>query len=202
MLDEAAIATLNHLLAQSGWAQPRLVPFSGRTVRFNLPPFSLVCTIAEDGTLHSAAPDSVEDASCTASPTLLPLLALNDEAALARVTRAGDEALSEEVIYLARHLRWDAAEDLSRFTGDIAAERIVRTASEVHRHARDAARNFMQALTEYWTEERPLIAKPADLQAFTRQVGELGHALDQLEQRVRQLDGRDPDTDQSRRKPE
>lgn len=194
MLGESAIAMLNHLLEQSGWALPRLVPFSGRTVRFNLPPFSLVCTIAENGTLLRAAPDTTEDASCTFPPTLLPLLALNDEAALERIARSGDEALIEEILYLARNLRWDAAEDLSRVTGDIAAERIVGTAQEVHRHARDSARNFMQALAEYWTEERPLIAKPTDLQAFARQVVELDRALERLEQRVQQLDGKQAGT--------
>lgn len=189
MLGESTVAMLNHVLAQNSWVQPRLLPFAGRTVRFRLPPFSLVCTINEDGTLSSAAADAAEDACCTVSPTLLPLLALNDEAALARVVRSGDAALTDEVIYLARNLRWDAAEDLSRFTGDIAAERIVRTASSVHQHARDTARNLLQALAEYWTEERPLIAKPAALGTFDQQVSELDQALDRLERRVEQLEG-------------
>lgn len=189
MLGEPVIAALNHLLAQSGWALPRLAAFSGRTVRFNLPPFSLVCTIADDGLLRSAAPDAVANAVCTVSPTLLPLLALNEQSALERVTHTGDEELVSEILYLARNLRWDAAEDLSRFTGDIAAERIVRAAAGVHRHARDSALNFLQALTEYWTEERPLIAKPVDLQEFGEQVGALDHGVHELEQRVRRLAG-------------
>ncbi|HKB58840.1 MAG TPA: hypothetical protein VKC56_02230 [Gallionellaceae bacterium] len=189
MLGEPVIAALNHLLAQSGWALPRLAAFSGRSVRFNLPPFSLLCTIAEDGLLRSAAPDAVEDASCTVSPTLLPQLAVNERSALERVTHTGDEEVVSEILFLARNLRWDAAEDLSRFTGDIAAERIVRAAAGAHRHARDSVLNFLQALAEYWTEERPLVAKKADLGEFGEQVDALDHAVDELEQRVRRLNG-------------
>jgi ubiquinone biosynthesis protein UbiJ len=189
MLGDPVIGALNHLLAQSGWALPRLAAFSGQSVRVNLPLFSLVCTVREDGSLRSAAPDTVADASCTVSPTLLPRLALNEPAAWEDVTHTGNEALVKEILFLARNLRWDAAEDLSRFTGDIAAERIVRAASSVHRHARDSALNLFQALAEYWTEERPLIAKPADLGEFSKQVDALDHGLDALEQRVRRLAG-------------
>ena len=189
MLGEPVIAALNHLLAQSGWALPRLAAFSGRSVRFNLPPFSLMCTIAEDGSLRSAAPNAAADASCTISPTLLPLLAVKERSALERVTHTGDEELVSEILFLARNLRWDAAEDLSRFTGDIAAERIVRAAADAHRHARDSALNFFQALMEYWTEEQPLVAKTADLGEFGEQVEALDSAVDELEQRVRRLAG-------------
>jgi ubiquinone biosynthesis protein UbiJ len=187
MIGEAGVAILNHLLTQSGWALQRLAPFSGKTLRFNLFPFSFVCVIAPDGSLHKAAPGAAEQATFTILPSLLPLLAVNEEAALERVEHTGDEALAKEVLFLARNLRWDPAEDLSRFTGDIAAERMVRAASGAHRHVRDSALGFLQALTEYWTEERPLIAKPVHLADFARQIGELQEALDALEGRVQRL---------------
>lgn len=189
MMGEAAVAILNHLLAQSGWALQRLAPYSGMSLRFNLFPFSFACTIQADGSLLAAAPGTAESASFTILPSLLPLLALRDEGALERVEHAGDEGLANEVFFLARTLRWDAAEDISRLTGDIAAERMVQVANGVHRQVHDTALNFLQALTEYWTEERPLIAKPAPLQAFARQVGELQDALDRLEQRIVKLSG-------------
>lgn len=189
MMGEAAVAILNHLLAQSGWALPRLAPYDGMALRFNLFPFSFVCAIQPDGSLRLAAPGAAESASFTILPSLLPLLALQDDAALERIQHSGDERLVSEVFFLARNLRWDAAEDLSRFTGDIAAEHIVGLASGARRQMHDSAVNFLQALAEYWTEERPLIAKPALMQDFARQVAALQLALDRLEQRISKLPG-------------
>ena len=86
-----------------------------------------------------------------------------------------------------RHLRWDAAEDLSRVTGDIAAERIVQLAKASQQQVRDTVLNLSQALAEYWTEERPLLAKPAQVAAFMQQVDKLRDDMARLEQRINRL---------------
>lgn len=178
---------LNHLLAQSGWALPRLAKFSGKTARFNLPPFSLTCTIQPDGTLRTAEHDASADAACTIAPSLLPRLALQDEVALELIERSGDPALIGEIFFLARNLRWDAAEDLSRVTGDIAAERIVQIAEGAHRQLRGTALNLAQALAEYWTEERPLLATPRRIASFGQGVAGLHDSIEALEERLNGL---------------
>ncbi len=185
MLQQPAVAMLNHLLAQSGWALPRLARLGGKSVCFKLPLFSLTCTIQTDGSL--LATDATADATCVIPPALLPRLALQDESALEQIERAGDAALVEEVFFLARNLRWDAAEDLSRITGDIAAERIVGFAQATHRQIRQDALHLSQALAEYWTEERPLIATPRQIGSFRSDVDKLQEALAALERRVNQL---------------
>jgi len=187
MLSQPAIVILNHLLTQSGWALQRLAKFSGKTARFNLAPFSFACTIQPDGSLSVAVDDASADAVCTIPPSLLPRLALQDEAAFKQVATSGDAALIEEIFFLARNLRWDAAEDLSRITGDIAAERIVQFAEGAHQQVRDTALNLSQALAEYWTEERPLVAKPQPLADFKLQVESLREEVEQLEQRINKL---------------
>ena len=189
MLSQPAIATLNHLLEQSGWALARLAKFSGRTARFRIAPFSFACTIQSDGLLREAAADASADAELNIAPSLLPRLALNDEAALEQIATSGDAALIEEILFLARNLRWDAAEDISRVTGDIAAERIVGFAKDVHHNVRDAALNLSQAAAEYWTEERPLIAKSTHLAEFAREVDRLSEEVKRLEQRIEKFSG-------------
>jgi len=180
-------STLNHLLSQSGWALHRLDRFAGRTARFNIAPFSFAYTILEDGTLRAAEDNASADAICTISPALLPRLALQDETAFAQIQTSGDARLLAEIFYLSRHLRWDAAEDLSRVTGDIAAERIVHLAASGHRQIRDGALNFTQALAEYWTEERPLVAKSIHVDSFVQQVDRLRDDVARLEQRINRL---------------
>lgn len=187
MFAQPSAAALNHLLKQNSWASPRLIRFAGKTARFDVAPFSFAYTILEDGTLRQADTDASADAICVIAPSLLPRLALQDERAHAEVPTEGDAGLLAEIFYLARNLRWDAAEDLSHVTGDIAAERIVQLAHSAHRQLHEAVLNLTQAAAEYWTEERPLLAKPHQIATFIQQVDTLRDDAARLEQRINQL---------------
>lgn len=184
MIAHFSASALNHLLMQNSWALPRLSRFSGKTARFQVAPFSFAYTILPDGLLTNAAEESNADSLCRFSLALLPRLALHDEKAHADIQSSGDAALLAEIFFLFRNLRWDAAEDLSQFTGDIAAERIVQLAQTKRQHIGDAALSLAQSSTEYLTEEHPLIAKPAQLARFIQQVDTLRDDLARLELRV------------------
>jgi ubiquinone biosynthesis protein UbiJ len=176
---------LNHLLAQNNWAFERLSRFSGMTARFQIAPFSFSCTVLPDGSLTSADKTASADALCIIAPSLLPRLLLKDEQAHAQIQTSGDSALLSEIFYLSRNLVWDAAEDLSRVTGDIAAERIVQAVQ--NRHPGQSALNLAQATAEYLTEENPLLAKPQQINSFMLQVDTLRDDIARLEQRIRFL---------------
>ncbi len=187
MFAQLSATALNHLLAQNAWAYPRLARFSGMTARFDIAPFSFAYTILPDGSVCAADSALSADASCTVAPSLLPRLAMHDEQAYTLVGTSGDAALLSEIFYLTRHLVWDAAEDLSHVTGDIAAERIVEAVKGTR--LADAPANLAQAAAEYLTEERPLLAKPAQIDAFMRQVDTLRDDIARLAVRVRRLSG-------------
>jgi ubiquinone biosynthesis protein UbiJ len=187
MFTRTTLAIINHLLSQSGWAQQRLINFKNMTVHFNIPPFSFTYLIEEQGILSEAASDINVDANFIIPPSLIPRLAFKDENALSQIVCSGDTALIDEVFFMARNLRWDAAEDLSHLTGDIAAERIVQFSLAKHQLVRDTALNLSQALAEYWTEERPLLAKPDQLTDFANKVIRLHDDMEQLEHRILQL---------------
>lgn len=197
-------AALNHLLTQNSWALGRLARFAGKTARFDIAPFSFAYTILDDGLLQSADATSRADASCVIAPSLLPRLALSganarnslsaeadaklsDENAHTGIQSEGDAELLKEIFFLSRNLRWDAAEDLSGMTGDIAAERIMQIAQDTQRQLRDIALNLSQAAAEYWTEERPLLAKPQQVSTFMQQVDTLRDDVARLEQRIGRL---------------
>lgn len=187
MFSQPSAAALNHLLTQNSWALPRLARFAGKTVRFDIAPFSFACTILADGSLQSVDTATSVDALCVIAPLLLPRLALHDEKAHTEIRAEGDTALLAEVFFLSRNLRWDAAEDLSSITGDIAAERFVQTVHSTRRQISDAAVNLAQSAAEYLTEERPLLAKPRQVSAFMQQVDTLRDDLARLEQRIDRL---------------
>jgi len=187
MFSQPSVAALNHLLTQNSWALPRLARFAGKTVRFDIAPFSFACTILADGSLQSVDTATSVDALCVIAPLLLPRLALHDEKAHTEIRAEGDTALLAEVFFLSRNLRWDAAEDLSSITGDIAAERFVQTVHSTRRQISDAAVNLAQSAAEYLTEERPLLAKPRQVSAFMQQVDTLRDDLARLEQRIDRL---------------
>jgi len=180
-------AALNHLLTQNSWALGRLARFAGKTARFDIAPFSFAWTILADGALRDADTATSADAVCVIAPSLLPRLALKDEKAHTGIRSEGDAALLAEIFFLSRNLRWDAAEDLSKVTGDIAAERIVQAVQSTHQQLRDGALNLSQAAAEYWTEERPLLAKPQQVSAFMQQVDTLRDDVARLEQRIKRL---------------
>ena len=200
MIIRLSVAALNHLLTQNNWAFERLARFSGKTVRFNIASFSVAYTILPDGSLIHAEETTIADATSVIALSLLPRLALHDELAHPEIQSTGDAALLAEVFYLWRNLRWDAAEDLSVVTGDIAAERIVQAVSG--KQLFSSALNLAQAAAEYFTEERPLIAKPGHINAFTAQVDNLRDDIARLQQRISRLSnghGNDATTDNDAR---
>ena len=187
MFAQPSAVALNHLLAQNNWALTRLARFAGKTARFDIAPFSFACTILADGTLRGADTDATADAVCVIAPSLLPRLALHDEKAHADIRTEGDAALLAEIFSLSRNLRWDAAKDLSRITGDLIAERIVQTVQDKRQQLHDAAVSLSKAAAEYCTEERLLLANPQQVTAFIQQVDALRDDVARLEQRVKQL---------------
>jgi ubiquinone biosynthesis protein UbiJ len=117
----------------------------------------------------------------------LPRLALHDENAYAEIRSTGDPDFLKEIFFLSRNLSWDAAEDLSKFTGDIPAERIVQALQSLHQQFYDSVTNLSQAATEYFTEEQPLVAKPLHVSEFIQQVDMLRDDIARLEQRIKAL---------------
>ena len=137
--------------------------------------------------LCSADAVNSADTLCVISPSLLPRLATQDKTARNEIRSEGDAALLTEIFFLSQNLRWDAAEDLSKIIGDITAERIVQAVKNTHQQLQNSAENFAESLSEYWTEERPLITKPPQTRAFTQQVDTLRDDIARLEQRVKRL---------------
>ena len=81
-------------------------------------------------------------------------LARGEEEFLRSVEISGNARLAQEIASLARHLRWDVEEELSRVFGDVVAHRIAGAARSFAEWQRDAARRVTGAAAEFLAEER------------------------------------------------
>ena len=182
-----SVAALNHVLRSAPLALERLRRHAGRTVAFHVGPVTTAFTIQTTGEVTAALPGASRDLDVRLSPFLLPRLAAGEEAAYRDIEMQGDMELAQEVSFLARHLDWDAEEDLARAIGDIPAHRVMSAARAMRRWGGDASLRAAQGAAEYWTEESPLIASRVKVDSFVREVSELRDALDRLEKRIERL---------------
>lgn len=183
-----AAATLNHVLAQNAWAMQRLAPLAGKTFAvqaFPLPTLSF--TIQPEGSLRDAAPDAEAEATLSATPDALLRYFTVEPRDPRLIHIHGDAAFGEEIGHVLAHISWEAEEDLSRVFGDVIAHRLAGFARGWWEWRRDSVLSLATAATEYFTEERPLIAKRIHIEAFAREVGATRDAVDALEKRIDKL---------------
>lgn len=192
MLDPAATAFINHLLRGAGWARDELKRFAGRTARFEIAPFALSLTVLETGEVAPAAAGADPAATVRLTPGLMLRLSARDDSAWREVEIAGDTEFAAAIHHLARNLRWDVEEDLSRVFGDVAAHRMTETGRTFRRWGEQALENTGRSFAEYWTEEQPLIASGRDLEEFNRAVDRLRDDAARLEKRIAELRNRHP----------
>lgn len=185
MLHSVTASSVNHLLRSNSWAREKLKPFAGRTARFECPPFSLALTVQENGEVTAAdVSATAPDATVRLTAGLMLRLLARDQAAWAEIAVDGDTAFATVLNQIARNLRWDVEEDLSRVFGDIAAHRMVQTGKTLDQWRAQAADNLARSFAEYWTEEQPLIARARDVAQFNGAVDVLRDDVARFEKRL------------------
>ncbi|HET7198235.1 MAG TPA: hypothetical protein VFI86_06185 [Burkholderiales bacterium] len=160
----------NHVLDGAAWARERLAPFAGRAIELRAPLLpALLVSITAQGRLEAGGTHA-------AATVDLPFLKVSGEPELAAVVQE-----------LARTLRWDVEEDLSRVVGDVLAHRAVGAARAFADWQRDAAARAGEALAGYAADEARLLVRRPEAAAFAGSLERLARALDELEQRVGRL---------------
>lgn len=188
MLDRAALAAFNHLLAQSAWARGRLAPFAGRQARVTMPPWRVDFSVTMDGWVAAPSGDGrsfdVEIVLPADAPLRLPQ-GFGPLMASARISGAADFA--EALGFVLGRLRWDFEEDLSRLLGDVAAHRLAAAFGALVQWQRQAADNLVQNVAEYLRFEQPMLVGAAEAAQFGAGVAQLDEAVARLEQRLARI---------------
>ena len=121
---------LQHLTSQNQWSKSHLVPFAGKVVQLNFVLIKANLQVLEDGSLAIGAEISTPEATIRLPPSLALRMVAGDEAAKMQIKIEGDAHLATEFSKVLQNMRWDVEEDLSRFTGDIAASKIGSTSKK------------------------------------------------------------------------
>lgn len=187
MIPSLYIPAINRLLRQNSWALERLRPFAGKVVCAECFPLTLQFGISETGEAVSVSLDGAPDLTARLSPGVMLRIAARDMSAWNDIAVEGDPQLASALNHIARNIRWDIEEDLSRVFGDIAAHRMVETGRKLDQWGRQGADNIARSFAEYWTEEQPLIASRAEVELFNRDIDALRDDVARLEKRIEQL---------------
>ena len=186
---EALLARLlNHLLEDEAWARERLVPFAGKVLelRAALAP-TLRLAITADGRVRPAAAEASPALVLALGPQILPALLQGEDHVMRAIETSGDARLANEVLFLFRHLRWDAEEDFARLVGDVAAHRLVSTLRQVGSWNRQAFDRASANVMEHALEEDRALARRSAFEVHRGDMVRLRDALERLEQRVERL---------------
>lgn len=180
---------LNMLLRREDWARERLGRHAGKTLRFAIGSFKTGFSLQSDGYVQVSDPAVVPDVVLTVPAArfadLPSVLRSRDPAAIAAIMHVqGDAGLAQVVSELARDLRWDAEDDLSRLVGDVAAARFMGLGRSVAGGMQLAATRLAGNVGEYLTEESGLMATRPAYDDWVARLADMRKRLDRLDARV------------------
>jgi ubiquinone biosynthesis accessory factor UbiJ len=188
VLQSPVVAAVNHLLAQEAWARDALALHAGKEAAIDLGRLLLRVRVGRDGLLdasHAATPAHV---TIHVKASDLPLMAANRERAFSYVRVEGDAEFANTLSQLSKGLRWEAAHDLQRVIGPLAAERVVRGAGAAAQGLRTAQRKLAENLAEYLLEEQPVLVRPVQVEAYAAGVSRLRDDVERLDKRLARLE--------------
>ena len=192
MLPEIGLAGLNHLLSGEDWARSHLMPFSGQTFRIEVGSVALRLAITPEGLFRKQENADIAPAVTLSLPAEVPLrllAGLDDRSSvLAAAHISGSADLADGLGFVFRNLRWDVESDLASLIGDMAAHRLARAGRQFADWPGRLAWNLARNLAEYLTEERPAIARQADVTEFCSETKQLQEWVSSLEKRVTALE--------------
>jgi len=186
LASSAAIALLNRMLAREQWARDKLAPFAGRSARFDAAPLSLTLQVSDSGTFevaHTAEPAVTIGVALSS----LPLAMLDPQAAMKDVRLSGDAEFAQALAFVLQNLRPEPEEELSRFIGDAAAQRLVGFMRASATQWKQIAENMLDNTAHYVVTENPMVVGRDDLDSFNQEVNQLRDAAVRIEKRIELL---------------
>ena len=183
-----AITVLNRMLSREAWAREKLAPFAGRSARFDAAPFGLTLQVADDGTFAAASNNNNNqgEPAVTIGVALssLPLAMFDPAAAMKDVRLTGDAEFAQALAFVLQNLRPEPEEELSRFIGDAAAQRLVGFLRASASQWKQIAENMLDNTAHYVVTENPMVVGRDELDAFNQDVNRVRDTVARIEKRI------------------
>jgi ubiquinone biosynthesis accessory factor UbiJ len=179
---------LQHLTNQNEWSRPHLQPFAGKVVAFDFVLAKANLLILEDGSLALGGETHAPEANIHVPPSLALRLLAGDENAKMHIKIDGDAHLATEISKVLQHMRWDIEEDLSKVVGDIAAYKIGEVSKKSFAEVKKQSINAAEMLSEYWQEEKNILAKKRHVEQFNADVDTLKSDVARFSKRLQKLE--------------
>ena len=183
-----SVAAINHLLAQEAWARDALALHAGKVAFIDAGSLAVRLQVTRDGMLEAAGPEQPAKVTIRMKLSDLPLIAQNRDRAFSYVKIEGDAEFANTISQLSKGLRWEAAHDLEKLAGPIAARRLVEGARGLFEQARGARRRLGENLAEYFLDEQPVLVRPAMLEEMTNDVNRLRDDVERAAKRLARLE--------------
>jgi ubiquinone biosynthesis accessory factor UbiJ len=194
-LELPVVKAINRVLSDYPAAREMLSAHRDKAIEISIGPLSVRMRIGGSGSVelmgaggeNSAPSSSSVDVTLRIPVALLPRLARRDESAYASVEFTGDSELASTLSTIARHVNWDFEEDLSRWIGDAAANRVGSGARALRTWGNDASTRLTANFAEYLTEEKRAFATARELEQLAVANEKLRDDVARLEARMSQL---------------
>lgn len=183
-----AVAAINHLLAQEGWARDALKLHAGKLALIDAGSVALRLQVTSDGMLAAGTADTVPAVTIRMKLSDLPLIAQNRERAFSYVKIEGDAEFANTISQLSKQLRWEPEADLERLAGPIAATRLADGARHLLKTAATTHRKLSENVAEYLAEERPVLVRPALLEAMGADINRLRDDVERAAKRLARIE--------------
>jgi ubiquinone biosynthesis protein UbiJ len=178
---------VNRLLASEPWAIETLRPFAGKSARLVLGPFSVTLVISNQVRFALAKSALTPDLTLTVPVSDITALAMAPDRAAALLKIEGDSDFAQALALVARNLRPDLEEQLSRVVGDALSVRIMAGLNAFAEAVRASRRRAAENLAEYLLEEQPLLVRTRDVNDLAAELRVLRDDLARLEKRIEHL---------------
>ncbi len=186
LIQQALIASLNRVFAQTPGARAALARHAGKTLALDFLLARICLRIEADGSLRTntaATPDAV----VFIDPGLISQLPFKGKAAFREARTEGDAELLSAFNDAFSQISLDAEAELANMFGPVAGFRLAEAGRAFGKWVAQASTDTAKTLAEYAVEESPMLASKLDVERFNHEVDALRDDMARLEARLAQL---------------
>jgi ubiquinone biosynthesis protein UbiJ len=188
MFKSFVLRIANNLLSTEPILKDRLALFSGQTAHLRIGGFLFPLEITNVGMLSTGDEFAPPSVSITLPEGAFLSSLHSNDTLVSSIQVSGAAELAEALGFVFRNLRWDAEDSFSRLIGDIPARRFALGARLLASSPFQMLKNLAFNLSEYISEESPLLVKRMDSSNFCAAVNCLTKDLARIESRTQRLE--------------